>query len=76
MKDFMLTMENQPLQLLLPWFRENARDLPWRQTQDPYPIWISEIMLQQTRVAAVLGYYARFLAAFPAAEDLAAAPEE
>ena len=76
MKDFMLTMENQPLQQMLPWFRENARDLPWRQTQDPYPIWISEIMLQQTRVTAVLGYYARFLAAFPTVEDLAAAPEE
>ncbi len=45
---------------LLAWYRENARDLPWRKTRDPYPIWVSEIMLQQTRVAAVLGYYARF----------------
>lgn len=62
--------------LLLPWFRENARDLPWRHTTDPYPIWVSEIMLQQTRVAAVLGYYTRFLAAFPTVADLAAAPEE
>lgn len=61
---------------LLAWYRENARDLPWRRTADPYPIWVSEIMLQQTRVAAVLGYYARFLEAFPTVEALAAAPEE
>lgn len=61
---------------LLRWFRAEARDLPWRRTQEPYPIWVSEIMLQQTRVAAVLDYYARFLAAFPQVEDLAAAPEE
>ncbi len=61
---------------LLRWYRENARDLPWRKTRDPYRIWVSEIMLQQTRVAAVLGYYARFLAAFPSAEALASAPEE
>ena len=61
---------------LLDWYRENARDLPWRHTVDPYPIWVSEIMLQQTRVAAVLGYYARFLAAFPTVEALAAAPQE
>ena len=46
---------------LLDWYRANARDLPWRRTRDPYRIWVSEIMLQQTRVAAVLGYYARFL---------------
>ena len=63
-------------QRLLSWYRENARDLPWRHTRDPYRIWVSEIMLQQTRVAAVLGYYARFLEAFPHVEDLAAAPEE
>ena len=61
---------------LLAWYRENARDLPWRKTRDPYPIWVSEIMLQQTRVAAVLGYYARFLEAFPSVEALAAAPPE
>jgi len=61
---------------LLAWYRANARDLPWRHTADPYPIWVSEIMLQQTRVAAVLGYYARFLEAFPSVEALAAAPEE
>lgn len=61
---------------LLAWYRQNARDLPWRKTEDPYRIWVSEIMLQQTRVAAVLGYYARFLEAFPSVEALAAAPEE
>lgn len=61
---------------LLAWYRANARDLPWRNISDPYRIWVSEIMLQQTRVAAVLGYYARFLAAFPSVEALAAAPEE
>ena len=63
-------------QPLLNWYREHARDLPWRRTRDPYPIWVSEIMLQQTRVAAVLGYYARFLEAFPSVEALAQAPEE
>ena len=61
---------------LLAWYRRSARDLPWRKTTDPYRIWVSEIMLQQTRVAAVLGYYARFLSAFPTVEALAAAPEE
>ena len=61
---------------LLNWYRASARDLPWRRTRDPYRIWVSEIMLQQTRVAAVLGYYARFLTAFPTVEALAAAPEE
>ena len=61
---------------LLAWYRRSARDLPWRHTEDPYRIWVSEIMLQQTRVAAVLGYYARFLAAFPTVETLAAAPED
>ena len=61
---------------LLVWYRENARDLPWRHTEDPYRIWVSEIMLQQTRVAAVLGYYARLLEAFPTVDALAAADEE
>jgi len=63
-------------QRLLPWYRANARNLPWRHTWNPYHIWVSEIMLQQTRVAAVLGYYARFLSAFPSVEALAHAPEE
>ena len=48
---------------LLPWFAGNARDLPWRADREPYRVWLSEIMLQQTRVEAVKGYYARFLAA-------------
>ena len=61
---------------LLAWYRASARDLPWRKTRDPYRIWVSEIMLQQTRVAAVLGYYARFLESFPTVEALASAPEE
>jgi A/G-specific adenine glycosylase len=57
------------------WYRRNKRDLPWRRTSDPYAIWISEIMLQQTRVAAVIPYYERFLGRFPRPEDLALAPE-
>ena len=50
---------------LLEWFAENARDLPWRKNREPYHVWLSEIMLQQTRVEAVRPYYARFLAALP-----------
>jgi A/G-specific adenine glycosylase len=61
---------------LLTWYTRSKRDLPWRRTQDPYAIWISEIMLQQTRVAAVLPYYERFLNRFPRVQDLAAAPEQ
>lgn len=57
------------------WFRRNARPLPWRQTSNPYHIWVSEVMLQQTTVSAVLPYYTRFLAAFPSVHDLAAADE-
>ena len=60
---------------LLDWFSQSKRDLPWRRTKDAYRIWISEIMLQQTRVAAVIPYYERFLARFPNVEDLAGAPE-
>ncbi len=60
---------------LLGWFAANRRDLPWRRTQDPYRIWLSEIMLQQTRVAAVLEHYAEFLRRFPTVNALAAAPE-
>jgi A/G-specific adenine glycosylase len=58
------------------WYDRNKRALPWRNTSDPYGIWISEIMLQQTRVAAVIPYYERFLARFPDAGALAAATEE
>ena len=61
---------------LLTWFRQFQRDLPWRRTKDPYRIWISEIMLQQTRVAAVIPYYERFLARFPNVRALAEAPQQ
>jgi len=56
---------------LLPWYEENKRDLPWRTDREPYHVWISEIMLQQTRVEAVKGYYARFLKALPTVKSLA-----
>lgn len=61
---------------LIRWYRENRRDLPWRQQPSPYHVWVSEIMLQQTRVEAVKPYYQRFLAALPAVRDLAEVPED
>ncbi len=61
---------------LLPWYRKNARDLPWRRTKEPYRVWVSEIMLQQTRVEAVRSYYDRFLKALPDVSALANADEE
>lgn len=61
--------------VLLPWYEENKRVLPWRVDRDPYHIWVSEIMLQQTRVEAVKGYYTRFLKAFPSVKDLACAED-
>jgi len=61
---------------LLGWFRQFRRDLPWRRTKDPYRIWLSEIMLQQTRVAAAVPYYERFLERFPGVPALAAAPQQ
>jgi len=60
---------------LLAWYDEHARDLPWRQSRDPYRVWLSEIMLQQTRVAAVIAHYREFLRRFPSVEKLAAARE-
>src|SRR6266851_7024062 len=60
---------------LLAWFEKNQRDLPWRKTSDPYRIWISEVMLQQTRVAAVILRYAAFLNRFPSVQKLASARE-
>ena len=74
-------MENNALfarlpEALLPWYEANRRDLPWRKDKDPYHIWVSEIMLQQTRVEAVKGYYARFLEVLPTIEDLANADDE
>ena len=61
---------------LLPWYDSHKRDLPWRKDRQPYHVWLSEIMLQQTRVEAVKGYYARFLDALPTVETLANADDE
>ena len=63
-------------QKLLAWYDENKRDLPWRRSKNPYHIWVSEIMLQQTRVDTVIPYYERFLDWFPTVEALANAPEQ
>ena len=63
-------------QALLPWYRLHKRDLPWRRDREPYHIWVSEIMLQQTRVEAVKGYYARFLEQLPNVEALAACDDD
>lgn len=60
---------------LLPWFAENARDLPWRKNRTPYRVWVAEIMLQQTRVETVIDYYRRWMKAFPSWKALAAAPQ-
>ena len=61
---------------LLTWYREHARTLPWRSDPTPYHVWVSEIMLQQTRVAAVLDYYRRFLESAPTVSVLAALPQD
>ena len=61
---------------LIAWYDRERRDLPWRRTRDPYAIWVSEVMLQQTRVETVIPYYERFLARFPTVESLAAADED
>ena len=81
LKDYGITMwEEEKIasfrEKLLAWYDAHKRDLPWRRTQDPYKIWISEIMLQQTRVDTVIPYYERFLDWFPTVADLAQAPEE
>jgi A/G-specific adenine glycosylase len=68
------TRDAQDARHLLRWFDRHRRDLPWRRTRDPYGIWLSEVMLQQTRVEVVLPYYERFLSRFPTVEALAAAP--
>jgi len=60
---------------LLKWFEENKRDMPWRRTYDPYHIWLSEIMLQQTQVATVIPYFERYIDRYPTIEDLAGADE-
>src|SRR5262245_54835384 len=61
---------------LLAWFARSQRDLPWRRDRDPYRIWVSEIMLQQTQVTTVIPFFERFLGAFPSIDDLAAAEEQ
>jgi A/G-specific adenine glycosylase len=61
---------------LLAWYDEHRRDLPWRQTTDPYPVWLSEVILQQTRVAQGMAYYYKFLELFPSVQALAAASED
>jgi A/G-specific adenine glycosylase len=75
------TKTNQPLspksvKRLVSWYQKRKRDLPWRKTRDPYKIWVSEILLQQTQVTAVQPYYARFLKAFPTVQALATASED
>ncbi len=72
----MLIMSREPSKALLTWYDENRRDLPWRRTHDPYVIWVSEIMLQQTRVETVLPYFRRFVQQYPSVESLARAEEE
>ena len=62
--------------LLLPWYDANKRILPWRENTDPYRVWISEIMLQQTRVEAAKEHYVRFLRELPTVRDLADCPED
>ncbi len=62
--------------LLLQWYQKNFRRLPWRMSRDPYRIWLSEVMLQQTTVVAVIPYYEKFLAKFPTLQHLSKAPEE
>lgn len=62
--------------LLIQWYHSHQRDLPWRKTTDPYPIWISEIILQQTRVAQGMDYFLRFMERFPNVQALAGAAED
>src|SRR5213596_1459980 len=68
--------KRQLVRALLKWFSRNARDLPWRRTRDPYAVWVSEIMLQQTQVATVVPYFERFLRRFPTIQTLAEADEQ
>lgn len=62
--------------ILISWYLKNKRDLPWRKTREPYPIWLSEIMLQQTRIEQGLPYYNQFITAFPSVFELAKAPQD
>lgn len=75
-KTFFSSAQKQSLRRrLLAWYAKHARDLPWRKSRDPYRVWVSEIMLQQTQVATVRDYFARFVKAFPTVQKLAAADE-
>ncbi|MBR4698428.1 MAG: A/G-specific adenine glycosylase [Prevotella sp.] len=69
-------VHNDFTNVLLRWFDENRRDLPWRQTRDPYAIWLSEVILQQTRIQQGWAYWERFMKRFPTVEDLASASED
>src|SRR5947209_8273966 len=70
------TLRRRLRRRLLAWFHEHRRDLPWRVDRDPYRIWVSEVMLQQTQVAAVIPFFERFLQRFPTLAALAAAAEQ
>src|SRR4029078_3818252 len=70
------TRNSKLVDLLLAWFAKNARDLPWRRTSDPYAIWVSEIMLQQTQVKTVIPYWERWMRELPMIESLAKAKPE
>ncbi len=72
----MYRFDQKTIDRLISWYRENRRDLPWRKDKDPYGIWLSEIMLQQTRVEAVIGYYERFRKQYPDVRSLAQADDE
>jgi A/G-specific adenine glycosylase len=71
-----ISFRKQLHRALLPWFRRSGRDLPWRRNRDPYRIWVSEVMLQQTQVATVVPYFERFLQSFPTLPALARADEQ
>ena len=66
----------QAIPELIAWYRENRREMPWRRDKDPYHVWLSETMLQQTRIETVIPYYESFLRELPTVADLAAVPEE
>jgi len=75
-QDFLTDNREEAQTRLLNWFDHHARDLPWRHDPTPYQVWVSEVMLQQTQVETVRGYYRRFLDRFPTVDDLAAAPQQ
>jgi A/G-specific adenine glycosylase len=73
MKTLFLPQTAKIQKKLLQWFKKCGRNLPWRKTTDPYPIWVSEVMLQQTQVATVIPYYSKFLKSFPTIRHLSKA---